>query len=209
MLRTAIVSLGLALLGGSSAAWLTEGFEVWTAEGARRLAVMRRPVNVPAVVLEGPGMTGHDLHDVLTSDGRTTIAAFVYTRCTSVCSVLGSTFQQLQRTLGMNGYDGVQLLSISFDPEHDDAAHLDQYAARWGADPLRWRVATAPRHDDLERLLRAFRVVVVPDGLGGYEHNAALLVIDAQGRLVRIFDDTELDAALAYARSLERRGAAV
>ena len=47
-------------------------------------------------------------------------------------------------------------------------------------------------------------MVVVPDGLGGFEHNAALLVVDEQARLVRIFDDTQGDAALAFARSLLR-----
>ena len=53
MLRTALLSLILALLGWLGASWITEDFQVWTAEGGRRLAVAQRPVPVPAATLLG------------------------------------------------------------------------------------------------------------------------------------------------------------
>ena len=53
--------------------------------------------------------------------------------------------------------------------------------------------------------LRRLGVVVVPDGRGDYEHNAALLVFDARGRMVRVFDIAEQQLALDYARHLARR----
>jgi cytochrome oxidase Cu insertion factor (SCO1/SenC/PrrC family) len=56
-----------------------------------------------------------------------------------------------------------------------------------------------------EALLRQLGVVVIPDGFGDYEHNAALLVFDAQGRMVRVFDLAEQDLALNYARHLARQ----
>jgi protein SCO1/2 len=205
MLRTALASLALALLGWQSAAWLTQDFRVWTAEGARRLTVIDRPVHAPAAALAGPQMTGQNLPDWLAGPGRVTVVDFVYTRCATVCSALGSEFQQLQRSISAD--PAVRLLSISFDPAHDDAAQLQQYANRWGADPRTWRVVSVPDAGELKRLLDAFQVVVIPDGLGGYEHNAALLIVDGRGRLVRIFDHTELDAALSYARSIAQREA--
>jgi protein SCO1/2 len=208
MLRTASLSLVLALLGWASASWLTEDFQVWTAEGARRLSVIERPVLAPAAVLAGPGFTEPSLPAWLTSTGEVTIVAFFYTRCATVCTALGSGFQQLQQAIAASPGDGVRLLTISFDPVHDDVAHLQQYALQWRADPHRWRVATVPDARQLQRLLDAFQVVVVADGLGGYEHNAALLIVDERGRLVRIFDDTDRDAALAYARAIVRRGTA-
>jgi protein SCO1 len=199
MLRTVIATLFLSLLGASSASLLTEGFQVWTAEGARRLAVQNHPVAAPTAKLAGPGLNGQDLRAVLATPGTVTLASFIYTRCDSICLTLGSSFQQLQRTIDTQQLDGVRLLSISFDPAYDSAARLQQYASRWGADPRRWRFATVPDQRELQQLLRAFKVVVIADGLGGYEHNAALMVIDQHGRLVHIFDETELDAALAYA----------
>jgi protein SCO1/2 len=205
MLRTALLSLVLTLLGWASASWLTEGFQVWTTEDARRLTIIDHPVVTPDAVLEGPGMTGLNLPTWLTGAGKVTIVEFVYTRCPTLCTQLGSGFQQLQRSIAASPGDGVRLLSISFDPVHDDLARLQRYGMQWRADPGRWHVATVPDAGQLRRLLDAYQVTVISDGLGGYEHNAALLVVDERGRLVRIFDGTDLDAALAYARSIVRR----
>lgn len=208
MLRTASLSLTLALLGWASASWLTEDFQVWTAEGARRLSVIERPVPAPAAMLAGPGMTERSLPDWLGDTGEVTIVTFFYTRCFTVCTAVGSGLQQLQQAIAATPASGVRLLSISFDPVHDDPARLQQYALQWRADPGHWRVVTVPDAAELQGLLDAFQVVVIPDGQGGYEHNAALLIVDERGRLVRIFDDTERDTALAYARSIVRRGTA-
>jgi protein SCO1/2 len=207
MLRTALATLALAVLGWWCAASITHDFQVWTAEGARRLTVIEHPVAAPGVALAGPGLNDTDLHTWLAGTGRATIVDFVYTRCPTICTTLGSGFQQLQRSLAESPTDGVKLLSISFDPTHDDAPSLQRYAAQWRTDPNRWAVATVRDADQLQRLLTAFQVVVIDDGRRGYEHNAALLVIDGNGRLVRIFDDTELELALNYARSIAQREA--
>ncbi len=212
MLRTAMTSLAIAVLGGLSASWLTEGFEVWTAEGARRRAVIEAPITAPPATLLGAGLTGQSLHGLLASPGRVTLVSFIYTRCPSVCLTLGSSFQQLQTAVSGPAMDradisadsGIQLLSISFDPAHDDIDQLGRYASLWRADPRHWRIATVPDAAQLQRLLQAWQVVVIPDALGGYEHNAALLVIDERGRLVRIFDEADSATALAFARLMLR-----
>ena len=209
MLRTVLASAAVAVLGWLSASWLTEGFEVFTAEGARRRAVATVPVPAPQATLLGVGLdgitgiTGQSLHGLLAAPGRVTLVSFIYTRCPTVCKALGSSFQQLQAELSAPAlHSGIRLLSISFDPAHDDVAQLHRYATLWRADPQRWAVATVPDATQLQALLDAWQVVVIPDGLGGYEHNAALLVVDAGGRLVRIFDDSDSAAALAFARLL-------
>lgn len=207
MWRTALATVALALLGWWTAASLTHNFQIWTAEGARRLSVIEQPVATPKAVFSGPAWAEVDLQTWLTGAGRATIVDFVYTRCPTVCTTLGSGFQQLQRSLRDDATGGVKLLSISFDPAHDDAASLQRYADQWQADPHHWAIATVRDAGQLQRLLKAFQVVVINDGHGGYEHNAALLVIDGHGRLVRIFDDTELELALNYARSIAPREA--
>ena len=63
------------------------------------------------------------------------------------------------------------------------------------------------RAADLAAWLRTFGIVVIPDGYGGYEHNAALHLVDERGRLVRILDLGATDEAasfLAGARSVAR-----
>ena len=214
MWRTACLSLLAALLAYAAGAWLTLDFEVWTAEGARRLAVVRSPVPAPDVVVRGPDMHDTALPALLAADGGVTIIDFVYTRCQTVCLALGNSFQQLQSALqagereGAAGAPRIRLLSISFDPAHDDPAVLSAYAARLQADPRLWRFAAPAPAAALRGLLERFEVVVIPDGMGGYDHNAALLVVDGRGRLVRIFDYDQTQAALAFARHLAAQEAA-
>jgi protein SCO1 len=210
MLRTALLSVCLALAGYDSAAWLTHDFQVWTAEGARRLEVARAPVATPAVQVDGPGMASQPLAQWLADGQSVTLLNFVYTRCETVCLALGSVYQQLQATLQAArktdaSAEHVRLLSISFDGQHDSPQRLQTYAARLGADAAMWRFARVPDAQENRRLLAAFQVVVVPDGRGDFEHNAALLVLDQRGRLVRIFDVAEQQLALDYARYLAGR----
>jgi protein SCO1 len=210
MLRSALPSLVLALAGYGSAAWLTHDFQIWTAEGARRLEVALAPVAAPAVQIDGPGITPQPLAQWLADGQSVTLLNFVYTRCETVCLALGSVYQQLQATLQAArktdaSAQHVRLLSISFDGERDSPQLLEDYAARLGADASVWQFARVPDAQENQRLLADFQVVVVPDGRSGFEHNAALLVLDQQGRLVRIFDVAEQQLALDYARYLAGR----
>jgi len=43
---------------------------------------------------------------------------------------------------------------------------------------------------------RVAALVVLPDGLGGYSHNAAMFLIDESGRLRRAYDIDRPDLAL-------------
>lgn len=204
MLRTALLSVMLALAGYAAAAWLTHDFQVWTAEGARRLEVALRPVATPAVNVDGPGIAPQALSQHLADGQSVTLVDFIYTRCQTVCLAMGSSFQQMQQILQARQERGgrVKLLSISFDGRHDSLAVLQAYAARLSADPALWRFVRVQDPRDTQRLLADFQVVVVPDGRGDFEHNAALLVIDQKGRLVRIFDYAEQQLALDYAQHL-------
>ena len=206
MIRTALACLAIALGGYAGAAWVTHDFQVWTAEGARRLEVALDPVAAPVVRIEGPSLAAGPLPQLLAGGRTVTIVDFFYTRCETVCLSLGSTFQQFQAALRVDPHaSGVKLLSVSFDPR-DSTADLRAYAARMQADPAYWRFARAADAQQTARLLSAFQVTVVPAGHGDFEHNAALLVVDQRGRLVRIFDIAQQQLALDYARHLAGGG---
>lgn len=211
MLRTALLCVLLALTGYAAAERLTHGFQVWTAEGARRLEVALRPVPVPPVQIEGPGVKRQPLPRWLADSQSVSVVDFVYTRCQTVCLSLGTVFQQMQAQLqeagpGDSAATRVQLVSISFDPR-DGTGDLQAYAKRLRADPRWWRFVRVDGAPDRQRLLADFQVTVVPDGRGDFEHNAALLVLDGHGRLVRVFDIAQQQLALDYARHLAGEGA--
>ena len=120
--------------------------------------------------------------------GRLLVVEFIYTSCPTICGLLGETFGQLQDLLRREpAASKLSLLSISFDVARDGPAQLKQYGERFGARPPGWRIAVPPAAE-LDKLLKRFGVVVIPDGAGGFVHNAAISVVDAEGRLSRVLD---------------------
>ena len=205
MLKTFAASL-FALLAGLAVVFIaTDRGRAFTTEELRRAEVAREPRPIPDLpVLDATGNIA-GLRQRLAADDRVWIIDFIYTRCRSVCSSLGSVYQQLQRRILERGLQGqVGLLSVSFDPANDDARALQDYAARMRLNPAVWDVVSLASPDDRRRLLDSFGIMVVPAPLGEFEHNAALHIVDARLRLVRIMDydatDQALDAALAAKR---------
>lgn len=188
-MRTTLASCLLLALALAATLWMTMGLRAFTAEQGRRLYVAAHQPVVPQSRLVDAAGNDHAMRDWIRSDGRDWIVTFFYTRCQSLCSVLGSRYQRIQAGLRQRGLaDQVALLSISFDPKHDDVPALAAYARRMDTDPDIWRVARVGDPADLPDLLRFFGVVVIPNELGGFLHNAALLWVEKNARLTRIVD---------------------
>lgn len=196
ILRTLLASLALLAAGIGVLAGITDGFRAYTTESARRLHIRENPPVVPPLSLQTAG-GGHTGFGALR--GRWLLVDFIYTRCTTYCSVQGSEFARLQRQLaGPIAAGRVMLLSVSFDPSRDDPAALARYQALHGADGPGWIAARPLDGQALATLMRVFGVVAVPDGLGGFVHNAAIAVVDPAGRLVTIIDWDDPGAAARY-----------
>ena len=185
-LRTLLASLLILVAGVGARAAATDGFRAFTSETARRLDVREHPRALPQVPLQTT--TGRTI-DIAGLRGRWLLVDFIYTRCVTYCSVQGGEFARLQdRLAGPIAAGDVALLSISFDPAHDGPSELAAYQQRSGDRGAGWIAARPVRAADLAALNRAFGVTVIPDGLGGYVHNAAIAVVDPRGRLVAITD---------------------
>ncbi len=201
MNRTLIATLAVLLAGVLAFAQLTHGFSAITAETARRQAVARSPVRLPELL--GIDQRGFRRNLVDTKDHRVMIVDFVYTRCTSICSVLGSSYQQLQSEIEKQHMVGrVRLVTVSFDPEHDTPAVIADYGDRLRAHPDVWTILRPLDADQLRLSLRTFGIVVTPSRNGQFVHNAAFHVVDATGRLARIIDIDQPQQAIAAARQL-------
>lgn len=186
---------------GWSASILTGGFEHWTFEAQRRAEARGGLLHASALtLLTAQGGTSSPWQpDSL--DQTVYVLDFFYTRCPSVCRALGSEYAQMQAALA-GAETPVRLLSVSFDLEHDDGDALRTYAKRIGARAPLWEVARPADAPALQRLLRELGVVMVPDGTGGYVHNAALHLVDARGELRAIVDVGDWPRALEQARVL-------
>jgi len=198
MLRTAFAAIVIALLGGAGLWHGTDGFRAFTTEGARRLAIREQPRPVPEARLID--MRGRAL-TLAGENDRTQVVEFIYTTCPTLCVSLGESFARLQAAAKAAGLaDRVRLISISFDLARDGPEALRDYAEAHGADGHLWITARPDDEQALRALLQVFGVIVIPDGAGGFVHNAALHVIDRQGRLNAIFDIGEEAQVLAALR---------
>jgi protein SCO1/2 len=179
-----VTILGIGVLWFS-----TDGLASYTAEAARRAEILRSPRPLPAAVLEDQDGRTFGLQDYR---GRLLAVEFIYTRCMTICRTLGVAFRQIREHVpqAMLGSD-LALLSISFDTARDDTRSLKAYGDAYGADGQNWRMARVGSAADLKLLLDGFGVVVIPDGLGGFEHNAAIHLVDRDGKLALISDIDE------------------
>ena len=100
----------------------------------------------------------------------------------------------MQRALAQPGADANwQLLSISFDPDYDTPARLAEYAMHFHPDAAHWTFATGAR-DDVFNLGGACGLSVAGES-GRFNHNLRTVVVDAAGRVQRVFAGTEWTAA--------------
>lgn len=174
----------------------------FTTETLRRTEVADAPTLVPDLSIHDAAGNRSSLRQLLAEGGRVWIVDFVYTRCQTVCTTLGSVFQQLQQQIRERGLEGrVGLLSVSFDPTHDTADSLAAYRDRMRMDPAIWRVVSLSSPLDRRELLDAFGIMVIPAPLGEFEHNAALHLVTGPGMLVRILDYDDASLALETALS--------
>jgi len=195
MMRTIFATIAVSLTAAATFWWGTDGLSAFTAESARRQQILREPQPIPLARLEDQHAQPLTLDDYR---GRRVAVEFIYTRCATVCRSLGTAFRQIRDTVERErpGNDLV-LLSLSFDTAHDDPAALNAWAETHGVDGRRWRVARVADPEELAPLLEAFGVVIVSDGFGGWEHNAAIHLLERDGRLARIADIEEPGRFLA------------
>ena len=204
--RTAIAAVLACVAGLGAAHTATDGFEAFTLESARRLSALRASARVPDLALEladgGRARIGE-------MPARVLLVDFIYTRCASACTALGSVYARLQERLAAEIAAGeVRLVSVSFDPKHDGPGELRAYRSRHSSDPAGWELGRTVDANELRDALEAFGVVVIPDRLGGYVHNAAVHVVGPERTLLAIFDPEDMDGIVRRARDVTGRTAA-
>jgi protein SCO1/2 len=123
--------------------------------------------------------------------GKTVMVTFVYTRCPfpDFCPRMSSNFADVYKQLGSKpSLAEAQLLSISFDPEHDTPKVLRNYGfsvAHTHDATLfrRWEFA-APKAADLPTIADFFALTVKPEG-GMITHSLSTALIGPDGKIVK------------------------
>ncbi|SDM55290.1 protein SCO1/2 [Bacillus sp. OK048] len=193
-----VFGIGLFYIG-------TDGFTAFTAETARVQQLKEDQPNFPEVTLEDSMGKKYSITEF---EDKYVFITFLYTSCTTVCPELEYNMKQVYDKLpsGVKGEE-IVFLSISFDPERDTPAVLNKYKDFFKSDGETWRMARIPNQDELDSLLKAFGVIVIPDDNGNFAHNSAFYLVDKKGRLADVMDYKKIDeAAQKVAKILENKG---
>lgn len=140
--------------------------------------------------------------------GTPTLITFIYTRCPlpNYCPLMDRNFAAIQRQGAADpALKGkFRLVSVSFDPEHDTPAILKEHAYKLHADPTVWSFLTADQVT-VDRFAAKFGVSVTREGgaPGEITHNLRTTLIDADGKILRIYTGSEwtVEGALADLRA--------
>ncbi len=127
--------------------------------------------------------------------GQVWIASFFFSRCPSVCPLLMSHMAELQKLYQERHIDGIRLVSITVDPEHDTPEVLRAAEPGYGVDPSRWTLLTGPRTDIHTLCTAGFHVPgldVPAEKSGDIPHTTKVVLVDTQNR-IRGYYDTDAD----------------
>jgi protein SCO1/2 len=138
--------------------------------------------------------------------GQVYIASFFFTSCRSICPTIMKGVARLQDGYAQRKIEGIRLVSISVDPEHDTPEVLADYAKGMGVDPLRWTLLTGEPEAVRRLVVDGFKTPlgepapVSPEPMD-IAHTGKLVLVDGLGRIRGYYDSTELGLDEVYNRA--------
>jgi protein SCO1/2 len=135
--------------------------------------------------------------------GAPVAITFIYTSCPlpTFCPLMDRHFASIQQVIKSDpALKKVHLVSVSFDPITDTPPILKKHARELSADLSRWSFFTGDR-DEIDRFSARFGVSVsraLDDPLN-ITHNLRTAIVDANGKLVRVYTGNEWTPAQVLA----------
>jgi protein SCO1/2 len=115
--------------------------------------------------------------------GRPVLLSMFYTSCKFVCPMLINTMEITQQGLNAAERAQLDLLLISFDPDHDDVKKLKAVTVSHGLDSSQWTLARADS-SSVRKIAATLGIQYRLLSDGDYNHTTVLLLLDGDGRIV-------------------------
>ncbi len=129
--------------------------------------------------------------------GRAYVAAFMFTRCPSICPRLTAAMKRVDALMQKENKT-LSLISISVDPEYDTPKQLSEYAKKHGADPSRWNFLTGDFKTIARTAEQGFKVALAGkidqnQPHLGITHASHLILVDGGGEIRGYFRTSDED----------------
>lgn len=157
----------------------------------------RLVTRAPNELMPNMALWDQDGRLVLKNDflGQPLALNFIFTSCrvARMCPAATACMKKLGDLLALQpNAAGVRLVTITFDPETDTPGQLRAYADGYGIDPKRHRFLTGDA-GQIKDLMRHYGIQTLQAD-GTIVHNAALVVISPEGRIVYRSEGPSFDA---------------
>ncbi|MGO4551353.1 SCO family protein [Lysobacter sp. 2RAF19] len=115
--------------------------------------------------------------------GKPRLVAMFYTSCPYMCPLIVESAKGVERALPADKRAAIGVVLISLDPVRDTPAALRAMASKRNVDANRWTLA-APAPGDVRNVAGVLGVQYRALADGNFNHTSALVLLDAQGRIV-------------------------
>ena len=159
------------------------------------LAALLLALPVPGLAATGlPGDSLYLLQDRFTDQsgkafsladrsGKPQVVAMFYTSCRYICPLIVDSAKGVDHALTPAERARLGVLLVSIDPARDDTAALASVARKRKLDPARWTLARTDA-GTVRRVAAMLGVRYRALADGEFNHTSALVLLDAQGRVV-------------------------
>ena len=129
--------------------------------------------------------------------GQVYIVSFFFTSCRSICPVIMHGMARLQARLDERGIDGIRLLSISVDPEHDTPDVLRTYGKDLAVKPERWTLLTGDPETIRAVVVDGFKAPLVRGPATAARpieiaHTGKVVLVDRSGGIRGYYDTDDM-----------------
>jgi protein SCO1/2 len=130
--------------------------------------------------------------------GKVWVADIIFTRCAGPCPKMTQRMSELQTALAKES--GVQLVTLTTDPEFDTPAVLTAYGAKYGADAARWQFLTGTKGQVARLAIDGLKLTTLEKAPGEradpadlFIHSTMFVLVDKSGRLRGVYETTGED----------------
>lgn len=153
-------------------------------------------------------LTNQDGQTVKSTDllGKVQVVGFIWTNCPDICPLVTTEMKTLQVALESKGLaqQGVQLVSITVDPERDTPEVLKAYAQGYGADLTRWQFLTGALDEIRGTVVTGFHIPMEKAPATNHaghgaaadynvSHSGKIALVDRTGTIRGWYDGTAME----------------
>lgn len=120
---------------------------------------------------------------------KTVLVNFFFTHCPLICPTVVKNMQAIQQSF--RGTSGLELLSVSVDPENDAPPQLLQFATRLHVDQGNWQFATGTKQNIYRLARNELNLAAARVGNDQFIHSDDIVLIDAENRIRGYYPGTD------------------